>query len=216
MKKTILSIFTVLFIFSTMFTANAADLTGKLGVSANAGLIMPMNGAIDSHDDTKDIFNAGPGFGLALTYGITPDFVIEGNFSYNWMKQDDKAANGDEPSLVIPAFEINGLYHFGNLINPAGKFSPFAKAGIGIYPWKVTEDGISGDALSIGSDDFSKTSFGMNFGAGCEYFIADQYSIKPSVSYLFLFSEDEDTFGKDFENQGFLKFNLGINYYFSL
>ena len=219
MKAKKLSVLILVVALGFSLTGNATT-AGKLTIVPNGGIILPVNGAFDSHDDLKDVVGAGPSFGLGLRYGLNNSFSVEGAFSWQWMNVEDdyKTISSKDPAFVLPALTLNGIYHLGPAMG-SETVSPFLTVGVGLYPWKLSEDGATGDAVVApydASEDFSKNSFGFNVGAGLDYFFTDQLALNVGTRYIFVMSEDEDMFGSDFGNQGFLKINLGLLYCFPL
>ena len=201
-------------------SANAFDLVNKLGVGVTGGIFIPTNGNVTTDSTVADFFDAGPSWGIRLTYGIVKGLSAETGFNYSYIKIKDEVNEDpvNEPYLNMPEFyldgvwELNGLFHNSNNI-----WNPFLKAGVSLYPWKLTEDGIDGVAQTGETGEtFSKTSFGLNFGAGLEVFASSQLSIFTESKYHYIYTQDEEKLGADFDNTGYLDIVGGINYYFPL
>ena len=208
----------VLMIFNV--PTHAFDTVGKLGLGINGGLSVPAGGDITVDSSFSDFFDVGPSFGLHVRYGLIEEVTLEAGFKYSFFKMKDDVNEDlpDEPHVVAPEIYLNGIYNFGSLMNnPDNIFNPFVKAGVALVPWKVTEDGADGDAVVLdNNEEFKKTSFGLNFGAGLEIFATPDLSIFAEGRYLMIFSEDEDIFGEDFGNLGDININAGITYYLPL
>ncbi|MGH7494018.1 MAG: outer membrane protein [bacterium] len=97
------------------------------------------------------------------------------------------------------------------------RFRPYVGAGIGLYPFRLTDDGISGEVQKLqNGNKFEKTSFGLNGSAGVEFLATDHMSIIGGARYHYLFSKDDEKFGANsgFGNQGLLSYGLGLAYHF--
>ncbi len=219
MKRSITIFFIMVLISVFALSTQALDLTNRLAVGANGGIIIPASGNVVADSSVSDYFDVGPSFGIRVKYGVMKWLSAETGFNYTYMKLKDEVNEDpvNEPYLNMPQFYLDGVVELGSFFNnPDNKLNPFVKAGVGLYPWKVTEDGVNGDAMTDGGEEFSKTSFGLNFGAGLEVFATDNFSFYTESKYHIVFTKDEDKFGPDFDNTGYLDVLGGINYYFPL
>jgi hypothetical protein len=143
------------------------------------------------------------------------------------MKDDKKKELGDEfkdltPALNIPFVSLNGTFNFGPIMKGEdNKLNPFATAGVGMYMWYFAKNERT-DKFPAPADttqEFKASSFGINFGAGAEYFASPKFSVFGRINYHMVMMKDKDKFGKDFANegifanQGFLTFGAGVTYY---
>lgn len=220
MKKSVIfcAIFCVVIAWSS--AGYAVDMTGKLGVGIDGGLLIPAGGDMTADSSFSDFFGSGIDFGAHINYGIIPELSLQAGFRYSFFKMDDEA-NGDpdnEPYLNTPQVYLDAILNLASFFNnPDNAFNPYVKAGAGIYFWKITEDGVGGDAIELGNgDDLSKTSLGINFGLGVEYFATPNVSIFAEGLYDYIFTKDEDKFGDDFSNLGDIGIRLGFSYYFPI
>ncbi len=200
-------------------SAYALDFSNNVSAGGRFGGILPLNGAYDTQDDLKDIVDLGPYFGLDLGYTVVKEVTVRAGFNYSWMKvKEEKRAPNLEPVLNFPSAYLKGVFNFGSIMPVDSKINPFASLGLGFYPWKITDDGLTGDAIVLpNGEEFKKSSLGINFGAGLEGFpvsSAPELAFYGGLDYHFVFMKDEDKFGNDFENQGFFTFGAGIRYYF--
>jgi len=220
MKKVFLIGFTLCFALLAGSSSMAFDKVGKLGVGINGGLVVPASGDITTDSTLSDFFDVGPGFGVDLTYGVSKEFSLAAGFTYSFMKMKDEVNDDpdNEPHLNMPAIYLDGVFNFGSLMNnPDNIINPIISAGVGMYPWKATIDGASGDPIVLeNGEEFKATSFGINFGAGVEVFATPDLAVYAKGKYHMIFSEDEDKFGTEFGNMGAISITAGLNYYFPL
>jgi outer membrane protein W len=217
MKSKSFYLLTIAALFSLTAASFAWDNSGKLGISLDGGFILSANGGFNSTDDMSDVVKPGANLGLKVKYNFDNSWAVQCGYDYNFMLVEDdyKPVQSDDPAFVMHAITVDGFYNFGPLLK-TNAAAPFVSAGVGIYPWMFTEDGLSGDALPAPNDaaeDFAKTSFGMNFGLGVDYYVVKEWSVNLGVNYRYIFTEDKDKFGDDFENQGLLNCCLGFTYY---
>lgn len=119
----------------------------------------------------------------------------------------------------MPYVSLNGTFNFGPMIQAEdNKVNPFITAGAGIYMWYFSENERT-NKLSAPVDtteEFKASSLGINVGGGVEYFAMENLSVFGRVNYHLVLMKDEDRFGADFDNQGFLTFGAGISCYFNM
>jgi opacity protein-like surface antigen len=110
---------------------------------------------------------------------------------------------------------LAGIYNFANLMSSRAPVRPYVSAGVGIYPFRLTEDGITGSALRLNNGNkFEKTSLGLNSGIGIEILPAKRLSLNSGVRYHYLFAKDNGKFGDDsnFGDQRNLSVGIGLSY----
>ncbi len=90
--------------------------------------------------------------------------------------------------------------------------SPIARLGVGMYNWSILDDGIGGEVIKNGNEDFKATSFGANVSIGADFKIASNFTIGIIADYNIYFPKDENKFGKDFAEQGFVTTQLKLSY----
>ena len=215
---TLVMIFGALLMFTS--SASALDTVGKMGIGINGGLAIPAGGDVDVDASFGDYFDVGPAFGLHVRYGVMKELTLEAGFRYAFMKMKEDVNEDlpDEPNVVMPEIYLDGIFNIGSFFNdPNNIFNPYVRAGVGIVPWKVTDDGPGGDvAVMENNEEFKKTSFSFNVGAGLEIFATSNIAVFAEGRYLMVFTEDEDTFGDEFGNLGNVNINAGVTYYFPL
>ncbi len=202
-------------------TPNAMDLSKHWGFGAYGGGIVSTNGAFDSQNDLTDILNLGGDFGAEAKYVIIDKVAVGLSVGYDFMQvKEEKRTTVHSSANLKPYFtllqvNLNGIFNFGPLIHNNRNLNPFATAGVGYYSWRFTDDGMDGDPVKLeNNEEFKKDSFGLNLGAGLEYFVMEKkLSLGGNLNYHYVFAKDEDKFGKDFDGQGFFTFRAGLTYY---
>lgn len=199
---------------------SGVNTAGQLGVGIDGGLLIPASGNVLLDTSISDVFKAGPSFGVHVRCGIAKEFSVElgGKYSFSKMKDELLPGDGSEPYFTSFQMYLDGILNLGAFINSENNVvNPFLRAGVGLYPWKITQDGAGGDVVVLeNGEEFKKTSFGLNFGAGVEFFAISQLSIFAEGKYHVVFSKDEAKFGPDFENVGFVGVTAGLTYHFPL
>jgi opacity protein-like surface antigen len=219
MKRLISLTAAIVLVIGITATGFAQDKTGKIGLSASGGVLFPLHGGYTTAGlDLSDVVTTGPNFRFGLSYWFNPVFALEGAFNINYMYYEDTYAGdlGSDPTWVMPNFTLNGIMNLGPLINPQSRVSPYVTLGMGIYPWWINDDGVTGDKVRSSynqNEDFSATNFGLNAGAGIEFALGRNISLFGQGKYQYLFAEDTGTFGPYFEDQGLFSFDIGLTYY---
>jgi len=220
MKKLIV-ILTILVFGGT--TAYAMDMSNHIGVGAWAGGNMPLHGNASEDDKLGDVvgFFAFPA--VELKYVVMDKAAVAVNFGYGYMPiKDDKKPEGLEdltPALNLPYVTLNGTFNFGPMMQAEdNKLNPFLTAGAGMYMWYFSGNERSEKLYVVGKsgeeEEFKATSLGINVGGGVEYFAMENLAVFGRLNYHMVMMKDEDKFGEDFGNQGFLMFGAGVTYYF--
>jgi len=197
---------------------SAVNSAGKIGFGVDGGILIPASGNVLPDTSISDVFGVGPSFGAHVRYGIVKEFSIElgGKYSFLKMKDELLPADGTEPHFTTFQVYLDGILNLGAFIkNENNIVNPFVRAGVGLYPWKITEDGAGGDVVVLDNgEEFKKASFGLNFGAGVEVFASPQLSFFAEGKYHMVFSKDEEKFGTEFENVGFVGITGGLTFHF--
>jgi hypothetical protein len=200
--------------------ASAIDNTGKLAFGINGGLSIPAGGDVTANSALGDVYDLGPTFGAHVKYGVIKEVTVETGFKYAFMKTKDEYLPDDglESYFSVPQVYFDGVFNLGSFINKSDNiFNPYLKAGGELAFWKFTDDGAGGDAVILeNGEEFSATSFGLNFGGGLEVFATPSLSIFAEGLYHMDFTEDEEKFGTDFGNAGLIDVNVGLSFYFPL
>lgn len=219
MKRTLLILALVSTLaVGTSYARGGAE-TGSLGLGLNGGVMIPTSGDVRNDSTFNDFFDVGPGFGAHISYVPLRQLTLEAGFDYAFMKlKDDARIGSDEPYFSAPYLYVTGKWNMGSFIKSESNiFNPYLLAGGGVYFWKVTDDGVDGDAVVLGNgEELKKTSLGLQFGAGTEIFAMSNLSLFAEGKYHLIFSEDEDTFGDQFENLGAMSVSAGLTYYFPI
>ncbi len=184
------------------------------GVSLWTKAYTAIHGSLTQAEKTTDVLQLGPDFGLALRYRLSRSFGLDGTFDFGWMKfePEHRAEFGENPAWVMPQITLNATYHLGPALR-SRRLNPYLQGGFGLYPWRITQKGVTGDPALRNGQEFRKTSFGLNAGAGLEYRVTDRLAVFAAGRYNYVFSKDEEKFGSDFGNQGFLGLGAGLTVY---
>ncbi len=193
---------------------------GKLGIGVNGGLMLPASGDITNDSSFSDIFKAGPQFGAHVNYTPIKELTLRTGFSYAFMKMKDevRGSGTNEPYFSVTYAYVDGVLNLGSLIkSERSVVNPYIAAGGGMYFWKITEDGVGGDAQKLGNnEEFKKTSLGLHFGPGVEIFATPALSVFVEGKYHIILTKDEDKFGADFKNMSAIEVAAGLTYHFPL
>ena len=217
MKKLII-ILTILAFGGT--TAYAMDMSNHIGFGGWLGGNMPLNGSADTLDNLSDVVGFYGFPAVEVKYVVMDKVSVGANFGYGYMPiKDDKKGEGFEdltPALNLPYVTLNGTFNFGPMIKAEdNKLNPFATAGVGMYMWyfSVNERTDKLAAPADPSEEFKGSSLGINVGGGVEYFAMENLAVFGRLNYHYVMMKDEEKFGSDFGNQGFLMFGVGVTYY---
>jgi len=198
MKKII---FTVAAIFAFGF-ANAQDKKesnegfskGDVFVSGGFGF-----GSETTGDDKLSSFTFAPAVGFFLTQNL----ALGARLDFTSGKTTDLP----NPDIKVNNFnaEVFGRYYF----TPASKFSVFGELAVGIGSNKTEQ----------GPGEFKSQSFGVNAGAGINYFLSNHWSIEAGWAGLGFSSDDNGGNGAEKTNSFGLavdlsSINFGLNYKF--
>jgi opacity protein-like surface antigen len=219
MKKLII-ILTILAFGGT--TAYAMDMSNHVGFGAWGGGNMPLHGSATADDNLSDWMGFF-GFPAVEVKYVVMDRVavgINGGYGYMPMKDDKKKEMGVSedltPALNLPYVSLNGTFNFGPMMKAEdNKLNPFATAGVGMYMWYFAENERTNKlaAPEKPDEEFKASSLGINVGGGVEYFAMEKLAVFGRLNYHYVMMKDEDKFGEDFGNQGFLMFGVGVTYY---
>jgi outer membrane protein W len=167
---------------------------------------------------STDFLQTGQNYGIAWQYFPTHTIGVQAAYDFGWQNVADqyRSEAGKTPAFAMHQITLSGLYNFANLL-PNARFRPSVGVGIGLYPFRLTQDSPTGDAQKLANgNELSKTSFGLNGNAGIEFLATDHLGIIGSARYNYIFSEDNNKFGADsnFSNQAMVSYGLGLSYHF--
>ncbi len=121
------------------------------------------------------------------------------------------------PALKVPHVTLNDTLKLGVVKAEDSKVNPFRISGAGMYTWYFAENERT-NKMPVDNDgreeEFKASSPGISVGGGVEYSAMERLGLFGSVNHRYVIMEDEDKFGPNFDNQGFLMFGAGVNYYF--
>lgn len=166
---------------------------------------------------SADFLQTGPNFGIAWQFFPARRFGVQAAYELNRLNVEKKYRYeaGETPAFVVHQITLAGLYNFAT----HSRFRPFAGAGIGLYPFRLAEDGFSSDTEKLANGNaLKRTSFGLNSNAGVEFLATQRFAIVGNARYNYLFAKDDAKFGADsnFSNQALFSYGLGLSYHFGL
>ncbi len=207
----------VVSIFVSSAASYGMDMSKHIGFSGWAGGIMSMNGSVSEEDNLSDVVGFYGFPALEIKYVIIDKVAVgvNGGYAYLPIKDEKKPSELEDatPALNMPYVAVNGTFNFGPLMKAEdNKLNPFATAGVGMYMWYFSRNERT-DKLTIGDEEWKASSLGINIGGGVEYFATEKLAVFGRLNYHFVMMKDEDKFGADFGNQGFLTFGAGVTYY---
>ena len=214
MKKVFVILVVSIFVTSAAY---GMDMSKHIGFSGWAGGIMSMNGSFGTEDNLSDVVGFYGFPAVEIKYVIIDRVAVGVNVGYGYMPiKDEKKPEGYEditPALNMPYVAVNGTFNFGPMMKAEdNKLNPFATAGVGMYMWYFSRNERT-DKLMVMGEEFKASSLGINVGGGVEYFATEKLAVFGRLNYHFVMMKDEDKFGENFDNQGFLTFGAGVTYY---
>lgn len=187
-------------------TAHATDVSGRLGVGLDTGLMKLIGGGWDySNVDQQVTFR--------LQRGLSPHWSLELSLKYGWIRpgvttRDSEAGftleSGSGLYTVIWQPRAGVLYH----IAPASRLSPFLGMSLGGAAWNVRnlrgQENVGFDPdgpTVVGFDEngksqqLSRTDFTASLTAGLDWFLADGLALNLGARYHFLPLNELDNVG---------------------
>jgi opacity protein-like surface antigen len=200
-------------------SAYAMDMSKHIGFGAWGGGNMPLNGSASADENLSDWVGFFGFPAVELKYVVMDKVAVGINGGYGYMpikdeKKEEAGISEDlTPALNLPYVTVNGTFNFGPMMKAEdNKLNPFVTAGVGMYMWYFSVNERT-DKLYVGDEEFKASSLGINVGGGVEYFAMEKLAVFGRVNYHYVMMKDEDKFGEDFSNQGFLMFGAGVTYY---
>lgn len=185
--------------------AFAQELAGKGGVGASGGLMLfTADNDMSSKAQPRLLGN------LNFKYVLSPRLAIAGAFGRGWNAYDGR---GDTLAIVEP---VTMGVEYRHVFEQWPRYLPHAGAGIGIYSVYIR------DYLRTTKDPSTferrhTVDWGVNVGAGLEYFMTRSVTVSYDFVWHYIFSENKEDFVAGFgENDSYIQFVVGANYYFSL
>lgn len=184
-------------LFMMIFAAAAPALAQDKPVTFNIGV-----GPIFPLGDVADRFDTGVTFPIGVTFNITENVGIQGEYSYSWMGGPEGTITEQDGDNVL--LESNHSMHVGNanvVFTPStsGRVGGYALAGIGVYHrsvelttpaigfvtvcdpyWFVCYPAAVPVDQVIGSR--STTDFGINFGGAITF--AQRFFVEVRYHYV--------------------------------
>lgn len=194
-----------------------------INFSARFGGMLPTNGEFTSAGSLSDEFDLGLMYGAQVGLNLMPSFAVVAGYDFASLPMSVVPTTGAVPKLSIPHFFVKGHYNFTSLIkNPLNRIKPYLSFGGGLYSWKVTADGGSGNQVFGNGTQLKKTSFGLNFGPGFELSLSNSVSLFAEGTYHLVFAKDNSFSGSvtpgnfsvvsGLDNFGFFAINGGLTF----
>jgi hypothetical protein len=217
-----------IFLACFMLAASGAygmDMSNHVGFGVWGGGIMPLNGGINADKNLSDVVGFFGFPALEIKYVVMDKVAvgINGGYGYMPLKDEEKPSGYEDitPAFNVPYMTVNGTFNFGPMMKAEdNKLNPFLTAGAGMYMWffarnERTDKIYAGELIpgTSADEELKGTSLGINFGGGVEYLAAEKLAVFGRVNYHMVMTKDEDKFGDDFGNHGFLTFGVGVTYY---
>ena len=217
MKKILALLMIVAFAGSSAY---AMDMSKHIGFGVWGGGNMPLHGGASADENLSDWAGFFGFPAVELKYMVMDRVAVGVNGGYGYMplkdeKKEEWGVSEDlTPALNLPYVTLNGTFNFGPMMKAEeNKLNPFATAGVGMYMWYFSVNERTDKLSAMGGEEFEATSMGINVGGGLEYFAMEKLAVFGRVNYHYVMMKDEDKFGEDFSNQGFLMFGAGVTYY---
>jgi hypothetical protein len=152
----------------------------KLSIEGHGGIAIPTS-------DLADLEDAGPSFGVGLTYDLSPRIAIRVAGDVDILGGVDSDGSGPEaPDMNI--YHYNAGLGFRLLDPEAGRVTLDVNVGAGLSTLDV-------DSFSVGGQtvDFSETYFTANGGLKLGYDVAPGVNVFVGGQAYLIFSDGEDT-----------------------
>jgi len=198
------------FILTVSSTGWAQEMGGKVGLRPQIGAMIRAWGSYNREVSSGEMLRSGPYGSLNLIQHISDHYAFEASVSFGWMPFRDRYKRNVRvnPAFVVPAFTFSNVlsFHRGRL----GVYLPF---GPGIYAWRFTEDGPTGEIAQFEGEDFKKMSAGVHAGLGVEWVLNSSLSFFIEARYHRIFCKDPFFFGEGFSEQSLLIWSGGVTFY---
>ena len=106
---------------------------------------------------------------VGLDFGVAENFTLGAELSYQSYNQN--AVGPYDYKSTIYGIQVNGNYHFNELLNIPSKWDVYGGANINYYSWTTKYDGVKVTNYSD-SDDF-----GLGIQIGGRYFFTDNFGV---------------------------------------
>lgn len=183
----------------------AQELDGKGSIGASGGLML-----FTADDDlSRDAQPRLLGH-FDMKYVIQPRLAIHGTFGRGW---NAYSGRGGTLSIIEP---ITFGLEYRQVFEQWPRYLPHAGIGAGVYSLWVREKlKVTHDLVTL--EERHTIDWGMNITAGLEYFMKRNVTLNYDFVWHRIFSENQEDFPSGFgENDSYVQFVVGVNYYFSL
>lgn len=105
---------------------------------------------------------------VGVDYGLAPNFTLGGEVSYQ-SYSENLGYGGDLKSSIL-GLQVNGNYHFNEVLNIPSEWDFYAGANLNYYSWSSKYNGTT-------YNNPSANNFGLGLQVGGRYFFNDKFAI---------------------------------------
>ncbi|MGQ9560635.1 MAG: hypothetical protein ACUVTG_01080 [Candidatus Oleimicrobiaceae bacterium] len=190
-----------------LLAGGEAAIADSFGLGVRTGMLLPAAGSYNAEVSTAELLEQGYSHGLFLRQQISRHYGIEAGVDLGWaaFAQAHREDADKTPHFVLPAVT------FCNRMGlPLGPVVPYAAVGVGIFPWRFTREGLTGDPVTVEGEALQKMTAGLVGGAGVELKLSRWAAIFVETRATYLLSRDRFLFGEHFSEQTVLTVGGGV------
>ncbi len=189
-----------------LLVATAASAGGP-GFGVRSGVLSSLAGTYNESTSTAELLDPGTVSGVFLRQQVARHYGVEVGADLGWapFASDFRQEPGRKPMFVLPAVTF-----CNRLSLPLGALAPYVVAGVGVFPWRFTRDGLRGDPVTVEGEALKKMSAGLVGGAGLEVRLARWISVCGEARVTYVLSRDRFLFGPRFSEQTLLSLGAGL------
>lgn len=185
MKKIILIVFSILFLFSNVAMADST--AGKFGVTLRGGVGYFLNSeftnAAVANLDVDTTIKGGTGWtaGTGFMYGITENFSVDFDIIYSQVSVTATPVGGINQTLGTGKtidFSFGGQWRF----TPKKPFVPYAGAG---FDFMINRFDLNSAYSTPGDSIDVDNTFGVHLNAGADFFVTPKIALNAEFRYLY-------------------------------
>ena len=187
------------------FAQEEVDLEGRGSIGASGGLML-FTGDEDMSDKAQPRLLGH----FNMKYVISPNLAVAGTFGRGW---NSYSGRGDTLAVIEPVtFGIEYRHNFEQW----PRYQPHGGVGVGMYSVYI-RDYLTTTRDPVTLESRHTLNWGMNVGVGLEYFMTRTVTVNYDFVWHYIFSENKEDFVAEYgENDSYVQFVVGVNYYFSL
>ncbi|MDZ7338123.1 MAG: hypothetical protein ONB30_06270 [candidate division KSB1 bacterium] len=187
---------------------STASFAGGPGFGVRSGGLASLAGTYNESTSTAELLQPGSIAGVFLQQQVARHYGIEAGVDLGWAPFADayREEPGKKPMFVVPAVT------FCNRVSlPMGPLAPYAVAGVGVFPWRFTRDGLRGDPVTVEGEALKKMSAGLVGGVGLELRFSRWAAVFGEARVAYVLSRDRFLFGSGFSEQTLLSIGGGVS-----